>query len=85
VVVLGLRSLFCLYKYVVETSDCITPGNLLTEYILMFEGRLCNLNSVAGHPGHSVDNIVSWFSKGVTICEYIGERTNQLSKDLCRN
>jgi hypothetical protein len=73
-----------LYTYVVENSDCITLGNLLTEYIVMFEGRIFTMDSVVGHLGHSVDNVVSWFGKNVTICEYIGKRTTRLSKDLFR-
>jgi hypothetical protein len=73
-----------LYKYVVETSDCITLGNLLAEYTVMFEGRICAMDSVVGHLGHSVDNLVSWFGKSVPICEYIDERTTRLSKDLFR-
>lgn len=73
-----------MYKYVVESSDCITLGNLLIEYIVMFEGRICTMDSVVGHLGPSVDNVVSWFGKSVTICEYIGERTTRLSKDFFR-
>ena len=41
----------------------------------MFEGRICTIDSVVGHFGHSVYNEASWFGKSVTICEYIGERT----------
>jgi len=73
-----------LYKYVVETSDCITLGNLLTEYIVMFEGQICTMDSFVGHLGHSIDNVVSWFGKSVTVCEYIGERITRLSKNLFR-
>ena len=50
----------------------------------MFEGRICTMDSVVGHLGHSIDNVVCWSGKSVTICEYIGERTctTRLSKDL---